>query len=327
MPLPLEKGLKFGIQSMYRRTEPATSAWQPSVEDGRTFVELVDALGFDSLWVGDHLAFALPMLDPLIQLAQAATYSDRLTLGTAVYLLPLRHPGPVAKQVATLDLLSSGRFVFGVGVGGEFETDYAVAGVPRGERGARLTESIDVLRKLWRGERVSHQGRYFKFDDILMQPPPLQSGGPPIWCGGRSDAALHRAGRMAEGWMSYVVTSEMYRDGLRKIETAYEEAERHLAHFTTAHLVFARLDKDYETALNKATETLSIRYDMDFRAAAKRYCALGTADDIAAQLNGFYEAGVRHIVLDLVGDYEERIDHMRAFADTVLPRLRSLGSQ
>jgi hypothetical protein len=99
-------------------------------------VQLVDRSGFDSLWVGDHIAFAIPILDPLLQLAQAAVVSRRLLFGTSVYLLPLRHAGPVAKQVATLDHLTEGRLIFGVGVGGEFPKEYALAGAPIRARGS-----------------------------------------------------------------------------------------------------------------------------------------------------------------------------------------------
>ena len=116
----------------------------------------------------------------------------RLQLGTAVYLLPLRHPTPVAKQVSTLDHLTEGRFIFGVGVGGEFPKEYEACGVPIGERGARLSESLAVLRALWSGRPASYKGRFFQFEEVAMQPPPRQAGGPPIWCGGRSDAALRR---------------------------------------------------------------------------------------------------------------------------------------
>ena len=319
MTLPLAEGLTLGVQTIHRRTEPSTERWIPSLEDGRDVVELVDRLGFDSIWVGDHLAFAIPMLDPVVQLAQAAVFSTRLKFGTAVFLQPLRHPGPTAKQIATLDLLSSGRFIFGLGVGGEFESDFSVAGVPITERGSRLAESIEVMRKLWSGQRVSHYGRHFQFEQILMEPSPCQLGGPPIWLGGRSDAALRRAAQMADGWMSYVVTPDMYRESLGKIEDEYDRSGRVIEQFASAHLLFTRLDKDYETALNTAAESLSIRYNMDFRRAAERYCALGTADQIAQKLQEFYEAGVRYVILDLVGPYEERLDHLAAFADEVLP--------
>ena len=312
MPLPLAEGLTLGVQTIHRRTEP-------TLDDGRDVVELVDQLGFDSIWVGDHLAFAVPILDPVVQLAQAAVFSTRLKIGTAVFLQPLRHPGPTAKQIATLDLLSNGRFIFGLGVGGEFESDFSVAGVPIVERGSRLSESIEVMRKLWSGQRVSHSGRHFQFENIQMEPAPCQLSGPPIWLGGRSDPALRRAARMADGWMSYVVTPDTYRESLDKIQVEYDRSGRSIEQFVSAHLLFARLDKDYETALNAAVKSLSVRYNMDFRRAAERYCALGTAEQIAQSLQKFYEAGARYIILDLVGPYEERLDHLAAFADEVLP--------
>jgi probable F420-dependent oxidoreductase len=323
MSLPLSDRIQIGVQTIHRRTEPATGAWHPTIQDGRAIVSLVDQLGYDSIWVGDHLSFAIPILDPIIQLAQAAVVSERLTIGTGVYLLPLRHPGPVAKQIATLDLVTGGRLIFGVGVGGEFHTDYDVAGVPMKERGARLTEGIEVLRKLWSGEKVSNDGRHFPFGELAMTPPPFQTGGPPIWCGGRSEAALKRAGELADGYISYVVTPEMFADAMTKITAAAETAKRDVTSFGTGHLLFARLDNTYEEALDKATESLSVRYAMDFRKPAMRYCALGPPADVAARIGEFLAAGVRHLVMDLVGPYEERDAQIEWFARDVLPLVRA----
>lgn len=324
MPLPLDDRLRVGIQTIHRRTEPATGPWLPRIDELVSVVERVDRCGYDSLWVGDHIAFAIPILDPFLQLAQAAVASRRLLLGTSVYLLPLRHAGPVAKQVATLDHLTEGRLIFGVGVGGEFPREYALAGVPIAERGARLSEGIAVLRKLWSGETVSHDGRFYPFPELRMQPPPRQAGGPPIWCGGRSEGALKRTGRLADGWMSYVVTPQMYRESLEKIAAAAEESGRALSAFGTAHLLFMRLDDTYEAALEAATKTLSVRYAMDFRKAAQRYCALGPAAQIAERIREFHAAGVRHVVLDLVGPYEQRDAQIERVAAEVLPLLKDL---
>ena len=120
MTLILENKLRIGIQTIHRRTEPSSGPWLPKIGELTAFVELVDRCGYDSLWVGDHISFPLPILDPFLQLAQAAVVSRRLTLGTSVLLLPLRHPTPIAKQVTTLDHLTEGRLILGVGVGGEF---------------------------------------------------------------------------------------------------------------------------------------------------------------------------------------------------------------
>ena len=161
--LPMDDRLRIGVQTLHRRTEPADGVWLPTIDELRTLVELVDGSGYDSLWVGDHISFHIAILDPFLQLAQAAVMSRRLLLGTGVYLVPLRHPTPVAKQVATLDHLTEGRFIFGVGVGGEFAKEFEACGVPVKERGARLDESLAAMRKLWSGKPATHDGRFFMF--------------------------------------------------------------------------------------------------------------------------------------------------------------------
>ena len=325
MDLPLDDHLSIGVQTLHRRTEPAEGPWLPTIDELADLVGLVDRCGYDSMWVGDHVAFTIAIFDPLMQLAQAAVLSRRLVFGTDVYLLPLRHPTPVAKQVSTLDHLTEGRFIFGVGVGGEFPKEYEACGVPLNERGARLSESLTIMRKLWTGEPVSHAGKFFTFEGVKMQPPPRQPGGPPIWCGGRADPALRRIGRMTDGWMSYVVTPDMYRQGLEKIATAASEAARTFDRgFGTAHLLFTRIDDTYEKALDAATVSLSQRYAMDFRKAAQRYCALGTPQDVVETIFKFQQAGVRHLILDFVGPYEERDQQIERFAAEAMPLLAGL---
>jgi alkanesulfonate monooxygenase SsuD/methylene tetrahydromethanopterin reductase-like flavin-dependent oxidoreductase (luciferase family) len=185
-----------------------------------------------------------------------------------------------------------------------------------------------VLRKLWTGEKVSHTGKFYgTFTDVPMQPPPRQPGGPPIWFAGRSDAALRRIGRIGDGWLSYVVTPDMYRDGLGKIAQAADAAGRSVQHFGTGHLLFTRVDDTYEKALDAATETLSVRYAMDFRKAAQRYCALGRPEQIVETIRAFHAAGLRHLILDLLGPYEERNRQIEWFASEAMPMLRDLTGQ
>ena len=323
MTLVLDDRLRIGIQTVHRRTEPATGPWLPAIDELVALTELVDRGGYDSLWVGDHISFPVGILDPLLQLAQCAVVSRRLLLGTGVYLLPLRHPVPVAKQVASLDHLTEGRLIFGVGVGGEFPKEYEACGVPLTERGARMSEGVGLLRKLWSGAPVSHAGRFYgPFTDVPMAPPPRQAGGPPVWFGGRSEAALRRAARLGDGYIAYVVTPEMFRAALDTIAATREPADRRP--FGTGHLLFTRLDATYEQALEAATATLSVRYGMDFRRAAQRYCALGRAEDVAARIRDFHAAGVRHVVLDLVGPYEDRARQIAWFAAEAMPLLRDL---
>jgi len=313
MTLPLDPVMRFGVMTD-----------MPTRARVRRTTELADRLGYDSLWLGDHLAFTQPMLDPLLRLTYAAAFSERLTFGTAVYLLPLRHPGPVAKQVATLDHLCDGRLIFGVGVGGEFPQEYAVAGVPLNERGARLGEGIDVLKTLWTGETVAHDGRFYPFSEVCMEPSPVQPGGPPIWCGGRSDAALRRAGEKADGYVSYVVTPDMFATALDTILAAAERAGRSVDRFGTGHLFFARIDDSYERAFEVANALLSARYDMDFTRATERYVALGRPADIAERIRAYHAAGVRHIIFDCVSPDDEREEQRIRFAEEVIPLLKGL---
>ena len=324
MALRLEEGLKLGIQTIHRQGDFETGPWLPRIDDLVAFVEDVEAKGFDEIWLGDHVSFAIPFLDPLLMIAQAAVASRRLVFGTGVYLLPLRHPGPVAKMTATLDHLTEGRFIFGVGVGGEFPKEYEVCGVPWEERGRRLTESIEAIRALWSGKPASYGGEHFRFEDVPMLPPPRQTGGPPIWCGGRRPPALRRAGQLADGYVSYVVTPEMFARALAEIDGAAEAAGREDAPFGTGHLLFARIDDSYERALEIATESLSRRYAMDFRKAAARYAALGTGEQVAERIVEFHRAGARHIVVDLVGPYDLRAEQIERFASDVMPLLADL---
>ena len=184
---------------------------------------------------------------------------------------------------------------------------------------------MQLLRRFWSGEPVSHHGRYYgPFSDVPMQPPSRQASGPPLWCGGRSDGALRRTGRLGDGWLSYVVTPQMYSDGLAKIEAAVHAAGRTVSRFGTGHLLFTRIDDSYDKALDAATETLSVRYAMDFRRAAQRYCALGRPEQVAERIREFYAAGARHVALDLLGPYEQRHDQIARFAAEAMPLLRDL---
>jgi alkanesulfonate monooxygenase SsuD/methylene tetrahydromethanopterin reductase-like flavin-dependent oxidoreductase (luciferase family) len=130
---------------------------------------------------------------------------------------------------------------------------------------------------------------------------------------------------MTDGWMSYVVTPDMFRQGLEKIAAAAAEANRVFERgFGTSHLLFTRIDDTYEKALDAATVSLSQRYAMDFRKAAQRYCALGTPQQVAETVLRFHEAGARHIVLDFVGPYEERDQQIERFAAEAMPLLAGL---
>jgi len=265
---------------------------------------LAESFGFDSLWVGDHVAFNVPMLDSLSLLSFLAAATSRVTIGTCVYLLPLRHPTHVAKQTATVDVLSGGRLVFGVGVGGECPPEFDASGVPVRERGARADEALPLLRRLWSERDVVHEGRHFRFGPVTLEPKPVQAGGPAVWVGGRSPAAMRRAGRLGDGWVSTMTSPDRFRENLAAIEQHREDARRTAKPFVPAALLFTAFADAYEPALERAAELLGKLYARPFRDAAAKYCLLGRPADCLEQASRFVEAGARHVVLAPLGDLD-----------------------
>jgi len=249
--------------------------------------------------------------------------APEITFGTSVYLLPLRNPVTVAKQVATVDrMMGEGKFIFGIGVGGEFPREYEACGVPLRERGGRATESIEIIKRLWSGDPVEYRGKYFSFSEITMQPRPLTPGGPPIWVGGRAEGPMRRAARFGDGWMPYVVTPKRVAEGLEFIAREAEKVGRKIERFGTCVHLFVTMGTSYEAALDVAAQLLSKRYAMDFREPARRYAALGRGTDVASKIAEFVAAGVRDIGVDLICAPRDRDAQLEQFAREVIPLLR-----
>jgi probable F420-dependent oxidoreductase len=291
-------------------------------EEQFVLVQRIEALGFDSIWTGDHISFHNPLYESLTLLASYAGVTKRIKLGTAVYLLALRHPTVVAKITSTLDVLSRGRLIFGVGVGGENPKEFEACGIPHNERGPRVNEGIEVLRALWTQKPASFSGRFVKFDGVSIDPKPVQPGGPPIWIGGRSDAALKRAGRLGNGWVSYVVTPERYTQSLEKIRAAAEAAGRDLAGFATAHLTFITVGKDHARAKATWVGRLSKRYNQDFGPLADKYGIIGTPSRCIEQIERFAEAGCRYFLLNAISDLADEGEQIEMMASEILPHFR-----
>jgi probable F420-dependent oxidoreductase len=264
-----------------------------------------EAGGFDSVWAGDHVSFYVPILESLTLLSFVAGATERVKVGSSVYLVPLRHPTTTAKVVSTLDVLSGGRLLFGVGVGGEFPPEFEASGVPVGERGSRTDEAIALLRRLWSEDGVAHEGKHFRFGPVSLDPKPVRSGGPPIIVGGRKPPALRRAGRLGDGYISHMCAAETYGQNLDAIRRHAEAAGRRDVPFETAAFLFTILDDDYERALDGAANLLQMIYNRPFRDAAKKYCLLGRPADCLEQLQAFADAGCRHFVLSPLMDPDD----------------------
>jgi probable F420-dependent oxidoreductase len=288
-----------------------------------------EALGFDSLWVGDHVAFHVPIAESLTTLAFAAGATERILLGTSVYLLALRHPTHAAKISATLDRLSGGRLVLGVGLGGEFPPEWDAVGVPVRERASRVEEGIAVVRRLWSEEQVVHEGRHFRFGPVTLAPKPAaqradgRPGPPPIWIGGRAPAAMRRIGRLGDGYVSHMCAPDTYRENLATIAAAAREAGRAPFAFGSAAFLFTFLEERFEDAHEKAARLLGTIYARDFRDAARKYCLLGRPEDCLEQMRAFARAGCRHFVLAPLSDPEAFAERA---AKEMLPVVRGLAS-
>ena len=281
----------------------------------RAVAELAEELGYDSLWAGEHLSFHNPILDLGVALSAFAAWTERIALGAGILLLPLRHPGLVAKQAASLDYLSGGRLLLGVGVGGEGPGDFEAAGVPRSERGARADEGIRALRALFGDAPASFAGRFHRFEGVSIAPRAAQPGGPPILVGGRSEAARRRAGRLGDGWLPYLVSPRRFAAGAEEVRAHAEAAGRDPDALRHVVVAFARVDDDGERARAGAMRHLSERYGMPFeRHHVEQLCVVGTPEECAARARSYQQAGVRHLALNPAaeeGDFLEQVRRLR----------------
>ena len=186
-------------------------------------VDALENLHFDSLWLSERIGGEAP--DPLVGMAFAAGRTQRLKFGMSVMVLPGRNPVILAKELATLDRLSGGRLLpaFGLGVADPHEQQ--AFGVAREERAKRFDEALSVLRACWTEERVTHHGTYFHYDDLRVEPKPLQNP-PEVWLGGIAPSELKRVGRLADGWLPSFVTPQDVEKGRHVVQEVAAEHHR-----------------------------------------------------------------------------------------------------
>ena len=209
------------------------------------FAKLAEEYEFDSLWVSDHVVMPrklssrypyspdgnfpvppdVPFLEPLSTLLFAAAVTERVKLGTTILVIPMRNPIVTAKQLASLDVLSGGRLIVGVG-SGWMEEEFQMLGAPFARRGARTDEYIKLFKALWTEENPSFQGKFWQIDEVGFAPKPLQRPHPPIWTGGHSAPALRRAGRLADGWHAAYVGADLLREQYQEVQRHAQEAGR-----------------------------------------------------------------------------------------------------
>jgi probable F420-dependent oxidoreductase len=271
---------------------------------------LVEQLGYDSLYCGDHIFGNVPTPDCLILLAGLAGVTTTVRLGTAVLLLALREPVVTAKQIATIDQLSGGRFVLGVGVGGEVAAEWEALGVPRASRAARTDEYLELLRALWSGEPVRHRGRLATVDGVVGSPLPTRPGGPPIWIGGRSEPALRRAASH-DGWCAYAQSPPQLYEAAELVRGWAPEA-------TISVVVFARVGATREAATTDSVEIIQRYYHQDWSQRLARVGAVGTSQDVAERVLQFFDAGADEVIAAPMAEGSPAVDdQLRALAETL----------
>ncbi len=180
----------------------------------RKMVDELERLGFDSLWVSERLSAPGP--DPVVAMSMAAARTERLKIGMSVMVLPGRNPVVVAKELASLDVLSGGRLLPAFGLGAANAVEHQAFGVQRGERAKIFDESLTLMRRLWTEDHVTHQGERFDVTDVTIRPKPLQSP-LEVWLGGIAPSELRRVGRLSDGWLPSFVTVDDVERGIPEV--------------------------------------------------------------------------------------------------------------
>jgi len=272
--------------------------------------EKAEGLGFDSVWVGDSL-LARPRHDPLTLLAAVAARTRRVELGTAVLLPALRNPVVLAQQVATLDRISEGRLILGIGIASDvpnIRAEFEAAGVPFEKRVGTLVEGIALARALWTGKPVDWTGRWTLKGSVLG-PTPHRPGGPPIWIGGSVAAARERTGRLFDGWFPNAPSAADYAGQWAEVKAAARAAGRDADALTGAMYLTMSIDDDAAHAESRIDAYLERYYGQRADVMRKRQmCYAGPASGAARWLEAYARAGASHLVLRFAGDHARQLE-------------------
>jgi probable F420-dependent oxidoreductase len=304
------------------------------------YLRRAEDLGFDCAVTIDHLlltppAYACTWLEPMTLLSALAGVTRTIRLGTMVLVLPLRNPVYFAKEWATLDVLSGGRTILGVGVGWH-EEEFALLGVPHRERGRRMEECLEVVRALWAGDHVSYDGRFYRFRDLSIDPKPVQRPHPPIWIGGGTqpsekvyaqtvtniDPVLKRIARYADTWVPHSsATPEMVKGDWAKVQAFAHETGRDPRTIGRVYSNFVWVLKPGERP-ESAIERFAVYSGMDLD-YWRTYYLLGEAQELADRITARIEAldgGVDTIVLNPL---DWSLEQLELIAGEVLPRVKA----
>lgn len=283
--------------------------------DGRVDMALVrdvavraEALGFHSLWVQEQIVGRQRVLEPLGLLAYIAGFTTTVKLGTAVLITTQRNPVHLAKSLSTLDVVSGGRLIAGIGLGGQPQ-NYPLFGASETGRAGQLVDTVAALRALWSDGDATYAGGTISLDRVAMEPKPVQRPGPPIWLGGRHPNAFARAAKVADGWIGAGGTStDQFVEHAAAVRKALQEQGRDPGAdgFTIGKRVYVAVDEDAARAERRLREWTEGRYgsaDM-----ASNIAVWGSAEACATGLRRVVDAGARFLLLDLVFDQAEQME-------------------
>ena len=288
------------------------------MEHIRKFAVRAEQLGYDSLWLQERIIGDVNMLEPVALLSYVAAITSRLKLGTSVILLPLRNPIQLAKAYATLDVMSNGRAVMGVGLGGgHLGSHEDVFGYTRKGRVTRFTEAIEIMKLLWSESKASFHGRFWNFENVAIEPKPIQKPWLPIIFGGHHENALRRAVKHADGWMGAGSSSSgaFIRESGR-IRQLLAESTRDAASFHFSKRVYLAVDNDEARGERRIRDWFGKRYkNADL---GPKVSIWGSTAKCTEKIQEIVKAGAQRIVFNPMFD---EMEHLEICAEEIMPRL------
>ncbi len=287
------------------------------------FAKDAEAFGIDSIWVTENTFSSVPKTDPFVALGAFVAVTTRPMLGTAVVRLPLRSPIAMAKACACVDQFSNGRLIFGVGVGGEYPSEFEATGVAVRQRGARSDECLQAMHQLWSNDHATFEGKFYRFEDVNQDPKPVQAGGPPIWVGGRGDAAIRRTLKYGHGFFPYLLSPGRYHKTWARLEELAAQAERDASTITRALSLFVCIGQTEQEAFHKMQQTTGIDYNLTDE-QVRRLTVFGTAEQVVEALQAYVQVGVEHIIVGFGCPLAEVRHQLELLGAKVLPHFKKL---
>lgn len=287
------------------------------LDERRAILASIAEAGLDGILYADHVSFRGGRgMEGLVLMAGLSQLHPSLAITVGVYLLPLRHPVTVARAISTVCELAPGRLIFGVGVGGEDRHEIEVCGVDPRTRGRRCDEALAVLRPLLEGQSVTYRGEFFQLEDCRILPAP--SAPVPLLVGGRSDAAVRRAGRFGDGWLAAWCSPERFAAAVRQCAEVAEENGRAGVHWRHTIQLWVGLGSTREKAREHVKAGMEHFYRLPFE-SFERYTPFGTPDDVAEFFAPYQEAGLQRFNLtpcagsaaesiELAGEVKRRLE-------------------